>query len=87
MTTIYRHAFYECRDIPKVQIIAFSRPNPWLIPVNIASLSGNDIKRVPQTISIFKVQYKLAGITVNASNHFTVLELPLCVWLVCEKLF
>ena len=42
-----RHAFYECREIPKVQTIAFSRPNPWLIPVNIASLSGND---VPQTI-------------------------------------
>ena len=66
-----RHAFYECRGIPKVQAIAFSRSNPWLIPVNIASLSGNDIKRVPQSISIFEVKYKLAGITVNASNHFT----------------
>ena len=61
-----RHAFYECRGIPKVQAIAFSRPNPWIIPVNIASLSGNNIKRVLQTILIFNVPYKLAGITVNS---------------------
>ena len=41
-----RRAFYECRprEILKVHAIAFSRPNPWLIPVNIASLSGNDVR-------------------------------------------
>ena len=42
-----------------------------IIPVNIASLSGNNIKRVPQTISSIEVHCKLAGMTVNASNHFT----------------
>ena len=66
-----RHAFYECRGKPKVQTIGFVRPNPWMIPINIASLSGRHIKSIPQTISIFNVCYKLAGITLNSSNHFT----------------
>ena len=66
-----RHAFYECRGKPKVQAIGFVRPNPWMIPINIASLSGRHIKSIPQTISIFNVCYKLAGITLNSSNHFT----------------
>ena len=42
-----------------------------MIPINIASLSGRHIKSIPQTISIFNVCYKLAGITLNSSNHFT----------------
>ena len=66
-----RHSFCECRGIPVVQAIEFARSNPWLIPINIASLSGHEILQVPQTIRIFTATYKLRGITVNSSNHFS----------------
>ena len=66
-----RTSFYECRGVSRVLSIKFSRPAPWLIPVNIASLSGYNIMQVPRAITVFGVTYTLAGITMNSSRHFT----------------
>jgi len=66
-----RDSFYECRAFPQVLAIEFLRPKSWLIPVNIAILSGCKIMQVPLTIKIFEVTYNRAGITVNSSSHFT----------------
>ena len=66
-----RTSFYECRGVSKVLSITFSRAAPWLIPANIASLSGSNIMQVSQAIRVFEVIYNLAGITMNFSCHFT----------------
>ena len=63
-------SYFECRDVPIVENASFCTPDPWLLPFNIASISGSDLTRISKEITVYCKKYHLAGITTNANNHF-----------------
>lgn len=73
-----RSSFYECRGIPRITEAAFIRDKPWIIPINIPSVTGASIqKMIPKAITIYDTEYILAGISLHGSNHFTAI-IPWC---------
>lgn len=67
--------FYECRGVPVVQKASFLSKYPWIIPFSIASfkLDETDMfpNSLPRSIQVYGRNYRLAGLTMHKSSHFT----------------
>ena len=71
-----RETFYECRGVPQVMASSFLNRVPWMIPIDIQSLTGRSILTIPKVLTIYGHGYQLAGCTVCSDNHFT----AVCFW-------
>ena len=69
--TPIKKAFYECRGKPTIISAAFVSKEPWLMPIDIQSLSINDIINLKPFLTIYGLPYQLAGYSLNCGNHFT----------------
>jgi len=71
-----REKFYECRGMPQIISSSFLNPIPWMIPIDIQSLTGSLVLMLPQNLTIYGHNFQLAGSTVCSGNHFT----AVCSW-------
>ena len=71
VNTTKRVEFYECRGVPIVVSANFVSGRPWMVPIDIANLSPNEIICLPPVIKIFQLTYVLAGYTLHTPGHFT----------------
>ena len=71
-----KETFYECRGVPQVMASSFLNRVPWMIPIDIQSLTGRSILTIPKFLTIYGHGYQLAGCTVGSDNHFT----AVCFW-------
>jgi len=66
-----RENFYECRGMPQIISSSFLNRIPWMIPIDIQSLTGSLVLTLPQNLTIYGHNFQLAGSTVCSGNPFT----------------
>ena len=71
LDTNQRISFYECRGKPLIISATFVNSKPWLLPIDIQSLSLKDILSLKPFLIIYGFSYQLAGYSLNSGNHFT----------------
>ena len=63
--------FYECNGQPTVKEAKFTYASPWMIPFNVAQLSGYQCEQLPRVILVFDRIYRLAGYSLHSVTHYT----------------
>jgi len=70
LDTNQRISFYECRGKPLIISAAFVNSKPWLLPIDIQSLSSSEILNLKPFLTVYGFLYQLAGCSLNSGNHF-----------------
>ena len=71
LDTNQRISFYECRGKPLIISAAFVNSKPWLLPIDIQSLSSKNILNLEPFLTVYGNLYQLTGYSLNSGNHFT----------------
>ena len=71
LDTNQRISFYECRGKPLIISTAFVNSKPWLLPIDIQSLSSKNILNLEPFLTVYGNLYQLTGYSLNSGNHFT----------------
>ena len=71
LDTNQRISFYECCGKPLIISAAFVSSKPWLLPIDIQSLSPKEILNLKPFLTVYGFLYQLAGCSLNSGNHFT----------------
>ena len=61
----------ECRGKPLIISAAFVNSKPWLLPIDIQSLSSKNILNLEPFLTVYGNLYQLTGYSLNSGNHFT----------------
>ena len=61
LDTDQRISFYECRGKPLIISAAFVNSKPWLLPIDIQSLSLKDILSLKPFLTVYGFSYQLAA--------------------------
>ena len=71
LDTNQRISFYKYCGKPLIISAAFVNSKPWLLPIDIQSLSPKEIINLKPFLTVYGFLYQLAGYSFNSSNHFT----------------
>jgi len=71
-----RSQFYACSGSCKIVGCRFTHKNPWVIPISIESVTLENIKNLPLTMTVYNTRsYQLGGCTFNTGGHFVAILL------------